>query len=144
MLAPMPFLYATGLPGGYVRQKEKHDVLKGDCFSACVSMLTGIDLDILPVHPPQMEIGSHDGSEWVHVYATNRWDDWVELLADNGFALRMVDDATTYIGAAWTPEAYAHAVVVHNGIILNPASDEVIRVEDCGWIIGIKVTVTPL
>lgn len=44
------------LPGGVVRQ-EVIDSVFGDCFSACISMLTGIPLDYLPVYPPLMLSG---------------------------------------------------------------------------------------
>jgi hypothetical protein len=39
------------LPGGIVKQNVL-DPVNGDCFSASVSMVTGIPLDILPVLPP--------------------------------------------------------------------------------------------
>lgn len=134
---------ATGLPGGYVEQREKYVPHKGDCFSACVSMLTGIDLDLLPLHPPQFEYWK--AQEWYHFnLIAARWHDWQELLADNGFKMEFVDDATTYIAACWTPGMEAHSVVVHEGIVYNPALDERIAVEELGWAVPFKVTVTPL
>lgn len=112
-------------PGGLVQQQR--DMKDGDCYSACVSMLTGIDLDILPVLPPEYGRDSNmDG--WFHIERIgDRWETWVALMADNGYDMATTADIPAdQMGIISMYNVYrdiGHAFAQDaNGSIYNPAN----------------------
>lgn len=98
MMAAMRTLTGGELPGGIVTQKDDTD-----CFSASISMLTGIDLDLLPILPPALyhvsqvspfqhkwAWGDHphfDAKDGTFICLDESTLPWVDLLLDNGFRM---------------------------------------------------------
>lgn len=126
------------LPGGIIRQ-QRHN----DCFSACVSMLTGIDLDVLPVCPPVKEwSGQHhtQTGESVYHFSAPDFHGWPELLAELGYKVEQADDRPDqypYIvdvsgitGDSWDSIASHALVAVGDGQWADPAKGSVITDAD--------------
>lgn len=101
-------MQASELPGGVIRQSKPYDGIKGDCFSACLSMLTGMPLEYIPVLPPVIGVwvGEENGSTYLHTTPEFEHPDnlaWKELLADNGY---------DFIQTQERPETYPHLVAI--------------------------------
>lgn len=134
------------LPGGIVAQRYPND-----CFPACISMLTGIDPDLLPLLPPAASYYENHGG-WIHVNPEgDRWQEWHNLLLDNGYAFESCSPAWEgfYVSCLFNLHLeIAHSVVSsHDGIIIDPAGGIIATAEDYakdGWVGFKNVVVRPL
>lgn len=133
---------ASPFPGGLVLQRNRTDDGTGDCFTACVATLTGIDIDLLPVLPPRVDVSvPPDG--WMHVRLDgDRWQTWAELMADNGFIFQVYTEILPYtmgiIGLVniYTQRAHAVAVDTRNRI-WEPTQGKMMALTDMlsmGWV----------
>ena len=94
------------------------------CWSTCISMLTGIDLDLLPTDfrlSPSWE-GCDD--DW-HILYDADLTAWVDLMECLGYRLTVHDKQplAPHIAAFiihWRGDSIGHTVAVDNGIIIDP------------------------
>lgn len=145
------------LPGGYVQQEKGSEA----CFTACVSMLTGIDYELLPVLPPQAwwKYDTDEMAGHVEPHPDNL-NTWVELMADNGFELKRHSEKPTgsYIVCVFQyanllkedgePRMHALAYDAEEDTVIDPidtlSSDLTHYLETVGGFVFQYVTVTPL
>lgn len=120
----------------FVRQQKKND-----CFSACVSMITGIDLDLLPVAPPAN--WRNRESAWLNTMINDEemadylfdnpnddvdtdavgFERWQELMAFNGYVMEATPVLPPFLPAIRMVPY--HAVVIDkSGKLYDPASDD--------------------
>lgn len=134
------------LPGGIVAQRYPND-----CFPACISMLTGIDLDLLPILPPGAVYDKkHDG--WVHIDPEgDRWLEWNNLLRDNGYVSEDCGPEWEgfYVSCLFNLHlSIAHSVLSsHDGVIVDPAGGIITTAEEYakdGWVEFKSLVVRPL
>ena len=145
---PAAMAISRKLPGGLVAQRGNRD-----CFTACISMLTGIDMDLLPVHPPISEVYRRDNE----VHIVPQWQglsDWNMMLQDNGFSLyvpfgdKHIDGP--HIGAFYDDTWNGmHAMVIIEDTIVNPGDGlgtvQVLPIEWVqSYILAMRVIVRPL
>ena len=126
-------MQASELPGGVIKQRYTgFGVEPGDCFSACVSMLTGINLDILPVLPPLLD-GTFYSDGSVTIKQVEDLDPWLALLNDNGYIMDLTTDKPMeypfMIGLLIEhgEEVYGHTIVALNeDEVIDPLEGEVV------------------
>ena len=152
IITPVPgdsaaMVVSQKLPGGLVAQRTERD-----CFTACVSMLTGIDIDLLPIHPPMSEVYRR-GNEVHFVPHWQELAEWNMLLQDNGFVLYVPSDgdiSEPYIGAFYDFDSGdIHAMVVIEDKVVNPGdtngSVQVLPIEWIqSYVLTMRVIVRPL
>jgi hypothetical protein len=139
------------LPGGYVAQNIRFGGPiepvpggpSGDCFSACISMLTGIPLSALPVVPPSFHIGCISdritGEVTVHPDFSGAIDGWIAALADSGFRVTVHDSPPDHpsigvflIWEGFASDAPSHAVVhMPDGTLIDPVPGQDITTATC-------------
>lgn len=132
-------MQASDLPGGVVKQNRPQDGVKGDCFSACLSMLTGVPLNSIPVLPPTVNYALIEeyGAWYLHVHR-DVWTEqnlaWKKMLADSGLKFDITPDRPTtypYIAAMIQIDeriqTYGHVILVLNeSEVVDPAVGEVV------------------
>lgn len=111
------------------------------CWDACVSMLTGIDIEMFPLnHHITPQITTYRkyllfGERLPVIDTGGWWKRWVELLLVNGFDMRYHDappQGRPYMMALLVigdnGKADGHAIVVdEDGIIFDPAPHDIIN-----------------
>lgn len=144
-------------PGGYVQQTTE------GCFTACLSMLTGIDRDLMPVVPPQMEWSyeGHPDEANGHVgWIEGTFDGWIAAMRDSGFELSISDirpQSGDYIIATFqygtiyshrTAKSHAIAFNSEKGVVVDPIDLMEFDTEEYMTMTGsfpmAYITVTPL
>lgn len=145
------------LPGGHQWQRDKQ------CWITSLSMLTGIDVNLFPHDDEEGQKGILPfvwGSEknddgWRHLWMDpDSYTNWKILLEDNGYHLEntaIKPDAPTYIVSLFNLErTAAHAAVVENGAVVDPAFPFDLGMElqeylkTSGYVVVDYVTVTKL